>query len=66
MAVFGTCAAGMAAVSWHGRFHLYGKILRKLFVNSPNALEGNYKAKCDTSSAKFQGRSGRWSADFYR
>ena len=26
----------------------------KLFVNSPNTLDGNYKEKCDTSSAKFQ------------
>ena len=26
----------------------------KLFVNSPNALDGNKKDKCDTASAKFQ------------
>ncbi len=26
----------------------------KLFVNSPNALDHNYTAKCDTASAKFQ------------
>lgn len=26
----------------------------KLFVNSPNTLDGNYTAKCDTASAKFQ------------
>ncbi len=26
----------------------------KLFVNSPNALEGNEVSKCDTASAKFQ------------
>ena len=26
----------------------------KLFVNSPNALDGNTKEKCDTASAKFQ------------
>ncbi len=26
----------------------------KLFVNSPNALEGNEISKCDTSSAKYQ------------
>ena len=26
----------------------------KLFVNSPNALDGNHESKCDTASAKFQ------------
>ena len=26
----------------------------KMFVNSPNALEGNHISKCDTSDAKFQ------------
>ena len=26
----------------------------KLFVNSPNAIDGNNKEKCDTSSAKWQ------------
>ena len=26
----------------------------KLFVNSPNALDGNSKDKCDTASAAFQ------------
>ena len=28
--------------------------MQNLFVNSPNALEGNVITKCDTSSAKFQ------------
>ena len=26
----------------------------KVFVNSPNAIAGNYTAKCDTASADFQ------------
>jgi acetyl-CoA carboxylase carboxyltransferase component len=30
----------------------------KFFVNSPNALDGNYKEKLDTSSAKFQAEAG--------
>lgn len=30
----------------------------KLFVNSPNALEGNEISRCDTSDAVYQGRSG--------
>ena len=25
-----------------------------MFVNSPNALDGNYTEKCDTSAAAFQ------------
>ena len=28
----------------------------KLFVNSPNALDGNYTAKCDSASADFQSK----------
>ena len=28
----------------------------QLFVNAPNALEGNYKAKCDTAAAAFQSK----------
>ena len=28
----------------------------KLFVNSPNAIEGNYAEKCDTSSAEYQSK----------
>ena len=28
----------------------------RLFVNAPNAIDGNYKEKCDTSSAEFQAR----------
>ena len=28
---------------------------RKLFVNSPNALDGNHVSKCDAASADFQG-----------
>ena len=30
----------------------------KLFVNSPNALDGNYESKLDTSSAKFMAEAG--------
>ena len=28
----------------------------RLFVNAPNAIDGNYKETCDTSSAEFQAR----------
>ena len=30
----------------------------RLFVNSPDAVDGNTKAKCDTSSADFQEKEG--------
>ena len=54
MAVFGTCGGGMAVSAGMADFTFMEDTSAKLFVNSPNALEGNYKAKCDTSSAKFQ------------
>ena len=54
MAIFGTCGGGMAVSAGMADFTFMEDTSAKLFVNSPNALEGNYKAKCDTSSAKFQ------------
>ena len=30
----------------------------KLFVNSPNAVDNNYTAKCNTAGAAFQAESG--------
>ena len=35
----------------------------KLFVNSPNAIEGNYTSKCDTASAEFKATTG--TVDFF-
>ena len=54
MAIFGTCGGGMAVSAGMADFTFMEDTSAKLFVNSPTALEGNYKAKCDTSSAKFQ------------
>ena len=54
MAIFGTCGGGMAVSAGMADFTFMEDTSAKLFVNSPNALEGNYKAKCDSSSAKFQ------------
>ncbi len=31
----------------------------KMFVNSPNALDGNYTEKCDTASAEIQAKRNR-------
>lgn len=53
-AIFGTCGGGMAVSSAIADFTFMEEKKAKLFVNSPNALDGNYAAKCDTSSAAFQ------------
>lgn len=53
-AVFGTCGGGMAVSSAMADFIFMESKKAKLFVNSPNAIEGNRVEKCDTSSAAFQ------------
>lgn len=53
-AVFGTCGGGLALVPALTDFAFMETKKAKLFVNSPNALDGNYESKCDTASAKFQ------------
>ncbi len=53
-AVFGTCGGGMAVSSAMADFVFMESKKAKLFVNSPNAIDGNRIEKCDTSSAAFQ------------
>ena len=53
-AVFGTCGGGLALVPALTDFTFMESKKAKLFVNSPNALDGNHESKCDTASAKFQ------------
>ncbi|MGN1188149.1 MAG: acyl-CoA carboxylase subunit beta, partial [Lachnospiraceae bacterium] len=53
-AIFGTCGGGMAVVPTLTDFTFMEEKSAKLFVNSPNALDGNYTAKLDTATAKFQ------------
>ena len=53
-AVFGTCGGGLAVVPGLSDFTFMEEKDAKLFVNSPNAIAGNRKEKCDSSSAKFQ------------
>lgn len=53
-AVFGSCGGGLALIPSITDFTFMESSKGKLFVNSPNALEGNYKEKCDTSSAEWQ------------
>ena len=55
-AVFGTCGGGMAVVPALTDFTFIESKKGKMFVNSPNALDGNYTEKCDTASAEFQSR----------
>ncbi len=57
-AVFGVCGGGVSVSSALSDFTFMEQKNAKLFVNSPNALEGNYISKCDTSSATFQSEAG--------
>ena len=52
-AVFGNCGGGLAVLSQLSDFLLMEENA-KVFVNSPNVIDGNYAEKCDTASAKFQ------------
>ena len=49
-AVFGTCGGGMAIIPALTDFTFIESKNGKMFVNSPNALDGNYTEKCDTAS----------------
>lgn len=53
-AIFGTCGGGMAVSAAITDFTFMEAKSGKLFVNAPNAIDGNYTSKCDTSSAAFQ------------
>ena len=53
-AIFGTCGGGLALIPTLTDFTFMEEKKAKLFVNSPNALDGNEIGKCDTSAAKFQ------------
>ncbi len=53
-AVFGSCGGGLALIPGITDFTFMEEKKAKLFVNSPNALEGNEISKCDTSAAAFQ------------
>ena len=53
-AVFGTCGGGLALIPTLTDFTFMEGSKAKLFVNAPNALDGNVITKCDSSSAKFQ------------
>lgn len=57
-AIFGNSGGGLAVMASLSDFSFMEGKNAKLFVNSPNALQGNYKEKCDTAAASFQSQTG--------
>ena len=55
-AIFGTCGGGLALVPALTDFTFMEEKKAKLFVNSPNTLDGNIISKCDTSAAEYQAK----------
>lgn len=53
-AIFGTCGGGLSLVPALTDFTFMEAEKGKLFVNSPNAIDGNTIEKCNTASAAFQ------------
>lgn len=53
-AIFGSCGGGLAVFPSMSDFTFIESGKGKMFVNSPNAVEGNYTEKLDTSSAAFR------------
>jgi len=55
-AIFGSCGGGLALIPTLTDFTFMESAKAKLFVNAPNALDGNEISKCDTSAADFQSK----------
>ena len=55
-AIFGTCGGGLGLFPTMTDFTFMAEKNAKLFVNTPNALDGNEISKCDSSSAEFQAK----------
>lgn len=53
-AILGSCGGGLALFPTLTDFTFMEEKNARLFVNAPNALDGNVVTKCDSSSAKFQ------------
>ena len=56
-AIFGMCDGGLAVVPGLTDFTFMEAKDGKLFVYSPNALEGNEISKCNTASAEYQSKT---------
>ena len=54
--IFGNCGGGLSLFPTMTDFTVMEEKSAKLFVNAPNALEGNVITKCDSSSADFQAK----------
>ena len=57
-AILGSCGGGVAVSAGLSDITLMDRTNGSLFVNSPNAVVGNFKEKCDTSAADFQAEHG--------
>ncbi|HKM21850.1 MAG TPA: carboxyl transferase domain-containing protein [Lachnospiraceae bacterium] len=53
-AIFGNCGGGLAMFPTLTDFTFMEAKNAKLFVNAPNAIDGNEVSKCDSASAEFQ------------
>lgn len=53
--VLGNCGGGLSVMAQMCDFVVMGE-KAKMFVNSPNAIEGNFEGKLDTSAADFRKR----------
>lgn len=57
-AILGSCGGGVAISSKFTDITLIDSVGGHLFINSPNALDGNRTEACDTSGADFQAEAG--------
>ncbi len=57
-AVFGSCGGGLSVLAGLADFTFMEKDKAKLFVNTPNAIEGNRAEVCDTAAASFRAENG--------
>lgn len=57
-AILGSCGGGAAVTSLLSDFTFMDAVNGKMFVNSPNAIDGNNEDKCNTAAADFQASAG--------
>ena len=57
-AVFGNCGGGLAVIPELSDFVFMDAKKGKLFISSPDSIQGNYEEKVDTASAAFQAEAG--------
>lgn len=54
-AIFGSCGGGLSVVSALCDFVFIEESKGRMFINAPNAIDGNRTEQCDTASAAFAG-----------